>query len=421
MRNAAAGVVNSLVFSPEEAKYLKAIFRWTDSNPSSDVEAERRRQQKKEEERRNQPHQTPAGELRILVLGAKGTGKTALLTRFAGGTFGSDSAPPDPLYEHGCRRPMELDEPDAVALSPPGTSGTAGTATTATASSTASATTAPTSQATSSSSSTRKPPKLLQESSQTYMLNVLEMPSKHLHSNPLLAHALSITEGAALLFSVRDEASLRLAEGLAEFLREHFAPPDVAEISGAATPPEPEQPRPGADKVPSETRTPAGVAKGSAAATPSSSSKHHPSRGRPYPILLVGTKADTLADPDPVACAGLSPSFLPPPAPPARRISYSQGSRTATKMPMPNVPVPTMYMETSAVTGEGVDEVFAVLGREVLRAKRAVLEQRQRAHLVNGRDEKPSSTPRGSSFRLFCSKVGKGFGVSRIPWKRRGR
>ncbi|KAL1835564.1 hypothetical protein VTJ49DRAFT_6454 [Mycothermus thermophilus] len=326
MKNAAVRAVNSLVFSPEETKYLKAIFRWTESHLPSDDEAEQRRRDE-EEKRKHQLQQKPAGELHILVIGAKGAGKTALLTRFASGTFGNDPALPDPLYEHGCRRPLELDEPDDFVPSPPGTSGTAGTATTAT-------------------TSTRNPLKQTQGNPQTYMLNALEMPSKNLHSNPLLAQALSITEGAALLFSVRDEASLRLAQGLAEFMREHFAPPDAAELAGSMT----------------------------ATATPN---RHHPSRGRPYPILLVGTKADTLPPPNPNAYTHLPSPFVSP-TQTTRKISYSQGCRAAAKIPMPNTPVPTRYMETSALTGEGVDEVFAVLGREVLRARRMVREQRER-------------------------------------------
>jgi hypothetical protein len=78
MRNPSR-MVNSFVWSAEEAKYLKAIFRWQETAPSSDEE--RRRRQAEEDERRRQEEQKPVGEFRVLVIGGRGTGKTAILTR----------------------------------------------------------------------------------------------------------------------------------------------------------------------------------------------------------------------------------------------------------------------------------------------------------------------------------------------------
>lgn len=72
-------MVNSLVWSPEEAKYLKAIFHWQETEPS--LEEERRRRQAEEDERKRQEERKPAGEFRVLVIGGRGTGKTAILTR----------------------------------------------------------------------------------------------------------------------------------------------------------------------------------------------------------------------------------------------------------------------------------------------------------------------------------------------------
>lgn len=70
-------MVNSLVWSADEAKYLQAIFRWQETTEPSEEERRRRH----EEERRRLEEQKPAGEFRVLVIGGKGTGKTAVLTR----------------------------------------------------------------------------------------------------------------------------------------------------------------------------------------------------------------------------------------------------------------------------------------------------------------------------------------------------
>ncbi|KAH8881542.1 P-loop containing nucleoside triphosphate hydrolase protein [Thozetella sp. PMI_491] len=61
----------SFVWTDEEADYLKAVLRWQDAPEEAKrklaVDAERRKK--------------TAGEFRILVIGAKGTGKTSILTR----------------------------------------------------------------------------------------------------------------------------------------------------------------------------------------------------------------------------------------------------------------------------------------------------------------------------------------------------
>ncbi|KAL2115750.1 hypothetical protein VTJ04DRAFT_10005 [Mycothermus thermophilus] len=396
MRGAAARVVNSLVFSPEEAKYLKAIFRWTEtSSPSDDPDEWRRRQEEEDEKKRQQLlQQKPAGELRILVIGAKGTGKSALLTWFAHGTFGNDTAPSDPLYERGCRRPILLDEPDAIIPSPPGTASTTGTATTTTTTttttpaSTATRTTAQTSRETSFTSHHFSKPAIATSTAretsndnlQTYIIDALEMPSKNLHSNPLLAQALSITEGAALLFSVRDESSLRLAQGLAEFMREHFSPPEPATTTTPNLPASISSPEVSTHSFSKpwkrQKRPTTSSSFSNPPPPPPQLVKHHPDRGRPYPILLVGTKTDSYPDSDPATDPY---SLLRSPSTTTRKISPSKGFQTARGMGLPpNHPAPTQYLETSALTGEGVEEVFRMLGREVLRARRIVLEQREK-------------------------------------------
>lgn len=73
--------MGSYVFSDEEAQYLKRVLSWQDSNNPRREEARRRaalaNRQIEAEERREKP----VGEFRVLVIGAKGTGKTAILTR----------------------------------------------------------------------------------------------------------------------------------------------------------------------------------------------------------------------------------------------------------------------------------------------------------------------------------------------------
>jgi predicted AAA+ superfamily ATPase len=66
-------MVGSFVFTDEEARYLKAVLRWQDT-----LDDEKQRAAADEEARRKKQ---PAGELRILVVGAKGSGKSSILTR----------------------------------------------------------------------------------------------------------------------------------------------------------------------------------------------------------------------------------------------------------------------------------------------------------------------------------------------------
>ncbi|KAK4244925.1 ras-related and estrogen-regulated growth inhibitor-like protein [Corynascus novoguineensis] len=306
-------MVNSIVWSVEEAKYLKAIFRWQEIS-SADEESQKAA---KAAERQRQREQKPAGEFRVLVLGGRGTGKTSLLTRFAAGVFHGESQPPDPFYERGCRHPITLEEVNPAAETTDRPSSHEKTATAAAA---AAATTV------------------------TYVIDALEMPSGQLPSNPALAAALGLTEAAVLVYSVRDAASLRLARGLAEFVREHFSPPDSDAADANAT----------------NGSSNGGGGSGSAA--------EDLLRRRIYPVVLVGTKAD-----------------FPPPSPSpsstrrnGRAVSWGEGARAARGMGTPGADgVP--FLEVSAKTGEGVDRVFELVAREVLRARRIAREKREAA------------------------------------------
>ncbi|KAK3301298.1 uncharacterized protein B0H64DRAFT_438384 [Chaetomium fimeti] len=357
-------MVNSLVWSPEEAKYLKAIFRWQETEPSLDEE--RKRQQAEEDERRRQQEEKPAGEFRVLVIGGRGTGKTAILTRFGQGTFHGETEPPDPFYERGCRHPITLEVTPTSALP---TSATAHALTTS-----SPTTTIPTPKGTttksysvphlSSSKQPSSPPlkhhhnnhhnhnhnhnnhynhhhhqptpqnptpkQQTQTQTQTYLIDALEMPSNQLLSNPLLAQALSITEAAVLVYSARDAASLQLAQGLAEFMREHFAPASPTSVRSGGV---------------------GGV-----------------DRGRAYPIVLVGNKSE-VEDAGGDGGGGGEEKVV---------VSRAVGLRAARGMGVAGCGVADVpFLEVSAKTGEGVVEVFEVVGREVLRVRRAVRERRE--------------------------------------------
>lgn len=57
---------------------------------------------------------------------------------------------------------------------------------------------------------------------QTYVVDALEMPSKHLASDPMLEQALNITEAGVLVYDVSDPKSLQLVIGIAEFVKEYL-------------------------------------------------------------------------------------------------------------------------------------------------------------------------------------------------------
>ncbi|KAL2196459.1 hypothetical protein P885DRAFT_61056 [Corynascus similis CBS 632.67] len=367
-------MVNSIVWSVEEAKYLKAIFRWQEIS-SSDEESQKAA---KAAERQRQREQKPAGEFRVLVLGGRGTGKTALLTRFAAGVFHGESQPPDPFYERGCRHPITLEElADDIQLQLAhdsnividddydGDNKFSGSKAGAHSNHTEPAPAPAATPAAKAASSTRghrhekTATAAAMATTVTYVIDALEMPSGQLPSNPALAAALGLTEAAVLVYSVRDAASLRLARGLAEFVREHFSPPDSDAADANAT----------------NGSNNGGGGSGSAA--------EDLLRRRIYPVVLVGTKADFPP-----------PSFSPSSSThgkgadsnnavvTARRngraVSWGEGARAARGMGTPGADsVP--FLEVSAKTGEGVDRVFELVAREVLRARRIAREKREAA------------------------------------------
>lgn len=71
-------MANSMVWTAEEAKYLNAIFSW---QGSADDGKRARLAEEASIERRKELQEKPAGEFRVLVIGARATGKTAILAR----------------------------------------------------------------------------------------------------------------------------------------------------------------------------------------------------------------------------------------------------------------------------------------------------------------------------------------------------
>ncbi|KAK0643120.1 P-loop containing nucleoside triphosphate hydrolase protein [Cercophora newfieldiana] len=258
-------MVNSFVWTAEEAKYLKAVLRWQDAPPNPEEERRLRvAAAEKEAERRK-----PAGEFRVLVIGARGTGKTSILTRFGNNTFRGEGEPPDPFYERGCRHPIDID----------------GT---------------------------------------PYTVDALEMPSKHLLSNPMLEQALAITEAAILIYDVRDSTTLSLVEGIADFMRETLSP-QAQQPSGTSNPPS----------------------------------------QRDYALMLVGNKSD-VDDED-------------------RAVPWATGSKTAAAIRVPNSAgggAGCAFLEVSAKTGDNIDKIFPAVGKEILRLKRLNQQRREQAERV---------------------------------------
>lgn len=215
-------MVASFVWTAEEAKYLKAVLRWQDA-PSSDDDATatRPRQPRRRppptpqatiqlsSQNRRQPQEKedhpPSGELRVLVLGAKGAGKSSLLSRV---------------------RPLSHLSPPICSLSNTNLKFSQGTFPPATQPTTAT-TTSTTGE--SHSGSCRHPIFLLPSTTgdskkRKYIIDALEFPSNQSSSNPLLEQALAITEAAVVVYDTASADSFRSAKGVVEFILEHFDP-----------------------------------------------------------------------------------------------------------------------------------------------------------------------------------------------------
>ncbi|KAI1424090.1 P-loop containing nucleoside triphosphate hydrolase protein [Xylaria sp. FL1777] len=141
----------SMTLSDEEKRYFRAILAWKPSN----VQGFTRR-------RSLSPERPLAGRFRILILGSKGCGKTAILTRFCKGGFTGE---PNPEYERGCQRKIEIRD-------------------------------------------------------QTYVVDALELAPSQLSEGHYLRHAVAITEAAILTYDVRSRDSFVLAQELYQRIQE---------------------------------------------------------------------------------------------------------------------------------------------------------------------------------------------------------
>ena len=69
--------MRSIVWSEEEASYLKAMLAWDEPIPESILN----RRLGESSRKRPVERKRPVDEFRVLVVGARGTGKTSILTR----------------------------------------------------------------------------------------------------------------------------------------------------------------------------------------------------------------------------------------------------------------------------------------------------------------------------------------------------
>ncbi|KAI8633746.1 P-loop containing nucleoside triphosphate hydrolase protein [Xylariaceae sp. FL1651] len=156
--------MSSMILSEEESRYFRAILSWEPSQ--AEIGANRKP---------SLPERPLAGEFRIMILGSKGCGKTAILTSLCGGSFIGEGRPPNPDYEHGCRHKIQIGE-------------------------------------------------------QTYMIDALELAPNQLPREQYLRHAVAITEAAVLMYDIRSRDSFaliqqmhrRIQEALAVDKRQHY-------------------------------------------------------------------------------------------------------------------------------------------------------------------------------------------------------
>ena len=211
------------------------------------------------------------------------------------------------------------------------------------------------------------------------MVDALEMPSKHLLSNPMLEQALGITEAAVLIYDVRDPASLRLVEGIADFMRE-----SISHTSSTST-----------------------------------------SAGREYALMLVGNKSDVddeeravpWAQGSKAAAAIRIPSSLNLPVGNANSTAANGvvGAMNGTTAGMSPIGMNLngagcAFLEVSAKTGDNVDKIFPAVAREIMRLKRLSQQRREQAE----RQARQQQAERAAAAAAAAGTVRKKLGLWKI-------
>lgn len=171
--------------------------------------------------------------------------------------------------------------------------------------------------------------------SSPYTFTLHDIPAANLWRDDLIHQSIAATDAALLLYSISDPASLRIAEGLAEL------------ISDAAA-----------------------------------------ASGRPYAVLLAGSKSDL----------------------DERRVAYSEGGRVAGRV-VAGFGVRASFMEVSALEGR-VAGLLPRIGADVLYA-RGVCEQR-RAFEESVRREEEARRRRDVGKRGLWERFSRGFFVRRV-------
>ncbi|ROV87043.1 hypothetical protein VMCG_10856 [Cytospora schulzeri] len=152
--------MSSMIFTDEEARYLRAVLRWQEKPPEDNVASWMLNGLR-------MPERKPVGEFRILVIGAPGVGKTSILTTFCTGVFPDPSTLSSSNYAHGCRHDINIESNEGKHAEP-----------------------------------------------DLYTIDALELPAEHLASPEQLAQALAITEAAVLVYDITDPSSLTYLKSL---------------------------------------------------------------------------------------------------------------------------------------------------------------------------------------------------------------
>ncbi|KAI0185142.1 P-loop containing nucleoside triphosphate hydrolase protein [Xylaria flabelliformis] len=145
--------LESMILSEEEKRYYRALLAWEPSDAEKYTKQEA------------VPERLVAGQFRILILGSKGCGKTAILTRFCKGSFTGEGQPPNPEYERGCQHRIEIKD-------------------------------------------------------QIYVVDALELAPEQLSEGQYLQHAVAITEAVVMIYDVRSRDSFALIQDLHERIQE---------------------------------------------------------------------------------------------------------------------------------------------------------------------------------------------------------